>query len=330
MRKQFPCPSPDDRQTEFEPTQPSEALCKDRFNMPSDGGDMRHPDPNFLYPSQSFIEHELMQAQLKPPHAKPFMRKGGLVLGSHIDALSWEDTLARIVSWASHHQSRYVTLCNVHSVVTASDDPAFHRVIEKADLALPDGAPVAWALRREGFRSQERLNGPDLMWRYLATAERIGQAVYFYGSTDETLGKLLARIREAFPKLRVAGMDSPPFRELTEAEDNAYVDKINQSGAHVVFVGLGCPKQETWMAEHRGRIHAVMLGVGAAFDYHSGSLRRAPQWMQKMGLEWFYRLCSEPRRLFKRYAITNAAFVWHTLKQMVLGAPEAPSQKRKP
>lgn len=245
------------------------------------------------------------------------MRRGAYVLDSHINATGWDDVLADIAAWGSQHQSRYVTLCNVHSVVTASQDPVFKQVIAQADLALPDGAPVAWVVRHSGYPHQQRINGPDLTWRYLGVAEKLGQAVFFYGSSDETLAKLRDRIKSSFPRLKVMGMVSPPFRELSPEEDQAYIDQINQSGAHVVFVGLGCPKQEIWMAQHRGKINAVMLGVGAAFDYHAGTIQRAPVWMQKIGLEWFHRLCSEPRRLAKRYAVTNTVFVYRTLKAML-------------
>lgn len=288
---------------------------------------MRHPDPNFGYPSLSFAEHERMAGRAQPKHGKKLMRQGAYVLDTHIDAISWEDVISRIASWAGKHQSRYVTLCNVHSVVTASQDAEFNNVLSQADLTLPDGAPVAWALRREGFPQQRRINGPDLTWRYLAAAEQIGQSVFFYGSTEETLNKLLTRIKSQFPKLRVAGMVSPPYRELTPEEDQAYVDQINHSGAHVLFVGLGCPKQEAWMAAHRGRIHAVMLGVGAAFDYHAKTIRRAPVWVQKIGMEWFSRLLSEPRRLTKRYAMTNSAFMYRMVKSMIFGTTP-PSRKK--
>lgn len=295
-----------------------EPSAETKTNIPEVGG-MRHPDPNFGYPSLSFAEHERMLARLKFKPGKNFMRRGAHVLDTHIDAINWEDALSRIVSWGTQHQSRYVTLCNVHSVVTASKSPDFNNVISQADMALPDGAPVAWALRREGFPQQQRINGPDLMWRYLAVAEKIGQRVFFYGSTEETLAKLQARIKEQFPKLRIAGMVSPPYRELTPEEDQAYIDQINHSGAHVLFVGLGCPKQEGWMAAHRGRIQAVMLGVGAAFDYHAGTIQRAPVWMQKIGMEWLHRLASEPRRLTRRYAVTNSVFVYRMLKAGLLG-----------
>lgn len=254
------------------------------------------------------------------PHHNPSLayvsRHGAMVLDTHIDATTWEHALSCIIEWGWQRQSRYVTLCNVHSVVTASQDSVFQKVLAEADLALPDGAPVAWVLRHSGHPDQQRINGPDLTWRYLASAEKLGQSVFFFGSSEGTLKKLKQHLSESFPQLKVVGMVSPPFRELTPSEDQDYIAQINQSGAHIVFVGLGCPKQEIWMAQHRGKINAVMLGVGAAFDYHAGTIQRAPAWMQKTGLEWFHRLCSEPRRLAKRYAFTNTVFVYRTMKAM--------------
>lgn len=278
---------------------------------------MRHPDPNFGYPSLSLLEQEHLLARMNAYSGKSVARSGAYVLDSYIDAVSWDEAIARIAQWGAERQSRYVTLCNVHSVVTASQDPKFAAVINNADMASPDGAPIAWTLRKAGFTDQQRVNGPDLMWRYLAEAERRNQSVFFYGSTDSTLAKLRERMLKHFPKLKIAGMVSPPFRTLTAEEDAECVKQINQSGAAVVFVGLGCPKQEFWMAEHRGAIQAVMLGVGAAFDYHAGTLRRAPFWMQQRGLEWLYRFVCEPRRLARRYLETNSLFVAKLLKRTV-------------
>ncbi len=309
------------------PSKVVDQVVDDTTSIPKVGG-MRHPDPNFGYPSLSFVERERMLAGVKPTiPSKAFMRHGAHVLDSHIDAVTWDEAISRIAGWAAHRQSRFVALCNVHSVVTASQEDSFQKVIAQADLALPDGAPVAWALRREGFANQQRINGPDLMWRYLAKAEQLGQAVFFYGSSNNTLDRLTTRIKAAFPRLKIVGMESPPFRELTAEEDQAYVDQINQSGAHVVFVSLGCPKQEAWIANHRGRVKSVMLGVGAAFDYHAGTIQRAPSWMQKIGLEWLHRLASEPRRLAKRYAVTNSVFVYRMAKSALLGSSASHHEK---
>lgn len=240
------------------------------------------------------------------------------VLGAGIDAVTWEDALSRITAWGAAHESRYVCICNVHSVVTASRDSAFGLVVNQADMATPDGAPVAWMLRKLGFAGQARINGPDLMWRYCAQAAESGQSMFLYGGAPETLELLQQHLRAQFPGLLIAGAYSPPFRPLTAAEDAAVVEQINASGAGVVWVSLGCPKQELWMAAHRGRIQAVMVGVGAAFDYHAGTTQRAPLWMQNAGLEWLHRLASEPRRLGRRYLVTNTLFVWGASRQLVL------------
>ena len=236
-------------------------------------------------------------------------REGAKVLDSFIHALSWNETLKRITVWASARESRYVCICNVHSVVTATRDEEFKHVLRHADLATPDGMPVAWMLRKLGFAGQERINGPDLMWKYCAQAARSGEAVYFYGSSLETLRRMSVNLQAAFPALHIGGVYSPPFRAEGEIEEEAIIASINNSGAGVVFVGLGCPKQEKWMAAHQNRIHAVMIGVGAAFDYHAGTVQRAPLWMQRNGLEWSYRLLSDPRRLWKRYLVTNTLFI---------------------
>jgi len=287
---------------------------------------MRYPEHNISYPSLLLSEREQLLAHGDKAAAKHFLRRGAHVLDTHIDAISPGDAISRIVSWATQRQSRYVALCNVHSIVTATQYAQFSKVLSQADLALPDGAPVAWALRREGFTEQRRVNGPDLTWNYLEVAERIGQSVFFYGSSEDTLARLKAKITAHFPKLRIAGMVAPPFRQLSEAEDQADVDLINRSGANVVFVGLGCPKQEAWMAAHRGRVQAVMLGVGAAFDYHAGTVRRAPAWMQRIGLEWLFRLVAEPRRLARRYAVTNSVFILRMLKNMFTGQTSTPDK----
>ncbi|MGB4812501.1 MAG: WecB/TagA/CpsF family glycosyltransferase [Methylophilaceae bacterium] len=235
--------------------------------------------------------------------------KGASVLGSHIDALSWDEAISKIESWASKRESKYVAICNVHSVVTALQEPQHKEVINSADMATCDGMPITWALRKLGFATQQRINGPDLMWKYCEKVEKSGQKVYFHGSTDENLALLKARLLDAFPALQIAGMYSPPFRALTEVEDAEIVKQLNDSGAGVVFVGLGCPRQEYWMKMHRGKINAVMIGVGAAFNYHAGTTKRAPLWMQNAGLEWLHRLAADPRRLWKRYLVTNTIFV---------------------
>jgi N-acetylglucosaminyldiphosphoundecaprenol N-acetyl-beta-D-mannosaminyltransferase len=231
------------------------------------------------------------------------------VLGVRIDAVTWDSALDTITNWSLAHESRYVCLCNVHSVVTAARDDDFARVVSHADLATPDGAPIAWMLRRLGHPGQQRINGPDLMARYLFKAATSGESIFLCGGTQATLNRLKPELQRRFPGLRVAGSCSPPFRVLTPDEDSALVDQINRSGAGTVWVALGCPKQEAWMEAHRGRIHAVMVGVGAAFEFFAGTVPRAPVWMQRMGLEWIHRLVSEPRRLWRRYLVANPLFI---------------------
>ncbi|HEX7635723.1 MAG TPA: WecB/TagA/CpsF family glycosyltransferase [Noviherbaspirillum sp.] len=251
------------------------------------------------------------------PHDPPAPRDGQTILGAFIDALSWDDALSRISQWAAARQSRYVCICNVHSVVTTTQDAELKSAVDNADMVTPDGAPIAWAMRRLGHPAQQRINGPDLMLKYLEHAERLGQSVFLFGSTEKTLAQLRITLEKRFPQLRIAGICSPPFRTLSTQEDENIVGMLNDSGAHVVFVGLGCPKQEKWMAAHRGRVNAVMIGVGAAFDYHSGTVKRAPLWWQQHGLEWLYRLGCEPRRLLKRYMVTNTLFVLGFARQLI-------------
>jgi N-acetylglucosaminyldiphosphoundecaprenol N-acetyl-beta-D-mannosaminyltransferase len=240
------------------------------------------------------------------------------LLGVPVDAVSFDTAQDRVMAWGHAHQSRYVVLANVHVVVTASHEPAFGAVLKAADMATPDGAPVAWMLRKLGTGKQERVSGPDLTWALLGRCEAEALPVYFFGSSQDTLLQLAARITAAFPKLVVAGYEAPPFRPMTGQEDAEAVARINASGAGLVFVGLGCPKQEHWMQTHRGRVNAVMLGVGAAFDFHAGTVSRAPSWMRHNGLEWLHRLASEPRRLWKRYLITNTLFVLGAVRQLVV------------
>lgn len=235
-----------------------------------------------------------------------------------INIIRWNEVINIIDSWGDNRESRYICICNVHSVVTAARDSEFNNIIDAADMATPDGAPVAWMLKKLSGTPQERINGPDLMWRYCEHAARTGQSVFLYGGMQSTLELLQQKLIENFPLLKIAGVYSPPFRDLTLQEDNDVVTKINNSGANVIWVSLGCPKQERWMANHRGKINGVMIGVGAAFDYHAGTIRRAPRWMQNNGLEWLHRLCSEPRRLWRRYFITNILFIFLAIKALVL------------
>jgi len=248
---------------------------------------------------------------------KTLKRQTASVMNIPVDVISFAQAQDRVLAWGHARESRYVVLANVHVVVTAAREPAFGAVVAAADMATPDGAPVAWMLRKLGHAGQERVSGPDLTWALLARCAAEGLPVYFFGSTGETLGLLAGRINAAFPALLVAGLEAPPFRPMTPEEDAEAVARINASGAGLVFVGLGCPKQEHWMLAHRGRVNAVMLGVGAAFDFHAGTVSRAPLWMRENGLEWLHRLASEPRRLWRRYLVTNTLFVLGAARQLL-------------
>lgn len=246
-------------------------------------------------------------------------RRTSRVLSALIDVVGWDEALGRIADWARRNESRYICICNVHSVVTAQDNRAFLEVVNGADMATPDGAPIAWSLRASGHQGQERINGPDLMWKQLEQAEALGLVVSFYGSSQATLDLLRMRMLAEFPGLKVGVMISPPYGETSKEVAQGHIDAIHAAGTQILYVGLGCPKQEFWMARHRGRVQAVMLGVGAAFDYHAGTVKRAPLWMQAAGLEWLHRLATEPRRLWRRYLSTNSRFIWLMACQRLLG-----------
>ncbi|MDR7588876.1 MAG: WecB/TagA/CpsF family glycosyltransferase [Armatimonadota bacterium] len=238
------------------------------------------------------------------------------LLGMRVDATSYADAAQRVLTWARAGESRYVCVATVHMVMEAYDDPGFRYAVNAADLVTPDGMPLVWMLRRLGFPDQGRVYGPDLTLHVCGAAARESVPVGFYGGHPDALDTLVRNLQARFPGLRVVYAWSPPFRPLTKEEDTRVVQEINASGARILFVGLGCPKQERWMAEHRGRVRAVMLGVGAAFDFHSGRVRQAPRWIQEAGLEWLFRLAMEPRRLWRRYAKHNPRFVALALAQL--------------
>lgn len=204
----------------------------------------------------------------------------------------------------------YLCVSNVHTTVLSYDDEEYRAVQNGGIMAIPDGGPLSSVGRRRGFDGMKRTTGPDYMREILNISAEEGYRHFFYGSTEETLGKLKQAIEQHYPGVTVAGMYSPPFRPLTEEEDKEVIRMINASDSDFVWIGLGAPKQERWMADHQGKIKGLMAGVGAAFDYEAGNIERAPMWMQKMNLEWLFRLFQEPKRLFKRYFYTNTKFIW--------------------
>lgn len=238
------------------------------------------------------------------------------ILGMRVDGTSYPDAIRRVLAWARAGESRYVCVATVHMVMEAYDDPSFRQAVNRADLVTPDGMPLVWMLRLLGVRDQQRVYGPDLTVHVCRAAALESVPVGFYGGHPDALDALVRNLENRFPRLQVAYAWSPPFRPLTEEEDARVVEEINGSGTRILFVGLGCPKQERWMASHRGRVRAVMLGVGAAFDFHAGRVRQAPRWMHGAGLEWLFRLATEPRRLWRRYAKHNPRFLVLALAQL--------------
>ncbi len=239
------------------------------------------------------------------------------ILGVRVDSTSYADATRQIINWACDAHSRYVCCAAVNNIMEARRSPDYRNVMEQADLVTPDGMPLVWMLQSLGARSATRVYGPDLTLRVLDAAANAGVRVGFYGSTPTVLFRLVESIRRRVPQLHVAYAEAPPFRPLTEQEDARTIEAINASGVQILFVGLGSPKQDRWMHAHRGRVHGVMLGVGAAFDFLAGTKRQAPRWMQSRGLEWAFRFAMEPRRLWRRYLAQNPKFVVLALKQLL-------------
>lgn len=240
------------------------------------------------------------------------------IIKTLVSITSYKNACDWIETWVNNQTSCYIIAANVHVVMTGFWQPSYQTIINQASLVTPDGMPLVWAMRWLGVKEQTRVYGPDLM---LACCDRATQEqipIYLYGSTESTLEKLQHQLQQKFPNLIIAGSHAPPFRPLTEAEETEDRQRIQASGAKIVFVSLGCPKQEQWMARQQGKLKAVMIGVGAAFSFHSGEVSQAPRWMMKLGLEWLYRLTQEPQRLWKRYFINNPTFLILLARQVFL------------
>lgn len=239
------------------------------------------------------------------------------VVGVGVSATNYDEVVTLCRKWIEDPgpEAHTIALLTVHSVMTAAFDPSLRAVLNATDIATPDGMPLAWALRSRGVRKQPRVYGPDLMLALCEQAAKRGHGIFLYGGRDEILDVLQQKLCARFPGLRIVDAYAPPFRPLTPEEDHAVVRRIRDSGAGIVFVGIGAPKQERWMADHRDKLPGVvMLGVGAAFDFHAGRVRQAPRWMQQSGLEWLFRLRMEPRRLWKRYMLNPLFLVMWMLE----------------
>ena len=242
------------------------------------------------------------------------------ILGVKIAAINMEWLINYINSHIKEMAGDYICVSNVHTTITAYEDAAYCKIQNGGVMAIPDGGPLSTVGRRLGYKNMRRTTGPGLMEEIFRISVKRGYRHFFYGSTEETLEKLKKTLLNAYPGIQIVGMFSPPFRPLSEAEDTNIVEKINQANPDFIWIGLGAPKQEQWMARHQGRVKGLMLGVGAGFDYFAGNIERAPEWMQRNNLEWLFRLIQDPKRLFGRYWHTNTKFIWYTLIRGKKGA----------
>lgn len=235
------------------------------------------------------------------------------ILGVNIAAINMEWLVEYLDKNLLDIKGDYICVSNVHTTVTSYEDASYCAVQNGGLMAIPDGGPLSTVGRRRGCKNMARTTGPSLMGEIFKISAKKGYRHYFYGSKQETLELLEKKLKENYPGIKIAGMYSPPFRPLTEEEDKAVIERINEANPDFVWIGLGAPKQEKWMVAHQGKIDGLMLGVGAGFDYYAENIKRAPMWMQKHNLEWVYRLVQDPKRLFKRYWSTNTKFIWNAM-----------------
>lgn len=235
------------------------------------------------------------------------------IMGVNIAAINMEWLLKYLDENIDHLHGDYICVSNVHTTVTSFEEPDYCAVQNGGIMAIPDGGPLSTVGRKRGYKNMKRTTGPSLMGEIFKITSEKGYRHFFYGSSQETLDLLEEKLNENYPGIQIAGMYSPPFRPLTDEEDVAIIKMLNDAKADFVWIGLGAPKQENWMAAHQGKIDGLMIGVGAGFDYFAGNIERAPEWMQKWNLEWVYRLIQDPKRLFYRYWHTNTKFIWNAM-----------------
>lgn len=232
------------------------------------------------------------------------------ILNTNINVTNMDKTIQYIVLHLDALRGNYICVSNVHTTVMSYNNERYRRIQNQAAMVLPDGKPLSVVSRLRGYKDAKKVSGPDLMPEIFGVSQLNGYRHFFYGATEETLNKLRLVLRKEYPNLQIVGMYAPPFRAMTLDEDKYVIEMINQLKPDFVWVGLGAPKQEIWMAEHKGKINGLMIGVGAGFDFLAGTTKRAPLWMQRCGLEWFFRLTQDPKRLWKRYLKTNIQFIW--------------------
>ena len=231
------------------------------------------------------------------------------ILKTNINVTNMSDTIKYIGGHLDDLRGKYICVSNVHTTVMSYENEEYRKIQNGAAMALPDGAPLSSYSRRKGYKQAPRVTGPDLMLELFAISKEKGYRHYFYGATEETLQSMKEVLERDYPGIQIAGMYAPPFRALTPQEDAQIVAKINESRPDFIWIGLGAPKQEEWMYQHMGQLQGVLIGVGAGFDYLAGYIKRAPRWMQRMSLEWLYRLLQDPKRLWRRYFTSNVKFI---------------------
>ena len=277
---------------------------------------------NTLFDIDSLAQHESYNISRKEEKVREMEYKRKVdkrliptcnIMGVNIAAINMEWLVDYLEKNISEIKGDYICVSNVHTTVTSFEDADYCAIQNGGLMAIPDGGPLSTVGQKRGHKNMERTTGPSLMGEIFEISAKKGYRHYFYGSKEETLELLYQKLTSNYPGIQIAGMYSPPFRPLTEEEDRAIVERINETKPDFVWVGLGAPKQEKWMAAHQGKINGLMVGVGAGFDYHAGNIDRAPEWMQKSNLEWLYRLIQDPKRLFKRYLITNTKFIWNVV-----------------
>jgi len=236
--------------------------------------------------------------------------------GVEYNATTYEEITNVLITHAKKRESVGLTALAVHGLIESYNNDKLKAKVNKINYIVPDGQPIKWALNHfYKLGLKDRVYGPTTTLHLLEAANKEGLSVYFYGSTKDTLAAFINNVNNKFPNIKIAGFHIDRFRDATPEEDLEDIEKINTSKAHIVLVGRGCPRQEIWVSDHIGKINAVLLAVGAAFDFHAGKLKQAPTWMQNNGLEWFFRLTQEPKRLWRRYLFTNSKFVFLTIKK---------------
>lgn len=239
------------------------------------------------------------------------------VVGFPVTALPFQAQIELILQWANHRFSKVICVANVHMLMEAHSNPEFGAILANADIVTPDGMPIVWLMKLMGDRHQDRVAGMDILIALCQQMSSQQTSLFFIGSEPSILSKMRQRLHREFPNLHIAGMEPLPFRPMTPEEDEAIVHKINASGAGVILISLGCPKQEIWMSQHQGKIKAVMIGLGGAFPVYAGVHKWAPLWVRNTGFEWLYRLIQEPGRLWKRYFATIPPFIFLAVKQVL-------------